>query len=95
MLSTGNEAVNLCQESPIELAEPTKIVTVPMPARSMNTYIFMINHEETGIEEVEQSCNDYDVAPRTLYDLLGNRYANSDQLNPGIYIHNGKKVLIK
>lgn len=95
MLSTGNEAANLCQESPIELAEPTKIVTVPMPARSMNTYIFMINHEETGIEEVEQSCNDYDDAPRTLYDLLGNRYASSDQLNPGIYIHNGKKVLIK
>ena len=46
LLSTGNETANLCQESPITIDEPVKEIVVSMPERSLNTYIFMIDHEE-------------------------------------------------
>ena len=55
LLSTGNETENLCQETPITIDAPTKIVTVEMPARSLNTYIFMIAHEEDAIQDVKQA----------------------------------------
>jgi glucuronoarabinoxylan endo-1,4-beta-xylanase len=52
LLSTGNETENLCQELPIEIAEPTDVVTVSMPARSLSTYIFEIDRTDTGISEI-------------------------------------------
>ena len=41
--STGNETDSLCQESIIDIEQATKEVIVPMPARSLNTYIFTID----------------------------------------------------
>jgi len=92
LLSTGNERSNLCQESPITIEEPTNYVTVDMPARSLNTYIFMIEREDTGIEAVKQTEQD---TSNTIYDLNGRRIDNQRIMRPGIYIMNGKKVMVK
>ena len=87
LLSTGNETANLCQTSPISLDEPTQEVIVSMPARSLNTYIFMM--APTGIIDVK---NKMDVkGDDNLYDLSGRRMLNGQK--KGIYIRNGKKVL--
>ncbi|MBQ3752419.1 MAG: endo-1,4-beta-xylanase xyn5A [Prevotella sp.] len=67
ILSTGNEPENLCQESPIVIDEPTNEVIVPMPARSLNTYIFMIDKGSTAIEERAVATDDTKV----YYDLHG------------------------
>ena len=69
LLSTGNETENLCQEKPITIDEPTKTVTVEMPARSLNTYIFMIDQGSTAISEQLAT----DDGPKTYYDLHGRR----------------------
>ena len=69
LLSTGNEPENLCQESPIVIDEPTKEVIVPMPARSLNTYIFMIDKGSTAIEERAEATDDTKV----YYDIHGRR----------------------
>ena len=69
LLSTGNEPENLCQESPIDIDEPTKEVIVPMPARSLNTYIFMIDKGSTAIEERAVDTDDTKV----YYDIHGRR----------------------
>jgi len=92
ILSTGNEKENMCQESEIEIDEPKRILVLDMPGRSLNTFIFMINREDTGIDGVELTEKE---SSTTHYDLLGNRYETPDHLRPGIYINNGKKVLIK
>lgn len=93
LISTGNAADQLCQVSPIEIDEPTMIVNVQMPARSLNTYIFMINNEDTGISEMEQ---DDTTTPAAIYDLLGrHRGTSRDAVGPGIYVSGGKKVLVK
>ena len=96
LLSTGNETANLCQESPIDIDEPTREVIVEMPARSLNTYIFMIN-QGTAIEDVRQD-EDNDGS-RSYYDLQGHQIVNSKSSNRklprGVYINNGKKILIK
>ena len=95
LLSTGNETANLCQESPITIDEPTKDITVDMPARSLNTYIFMINREDdTAIENLNADSNLNDKAG-AIYSLNGQRLMANGQLHKGIYIMNGKKVLIK
>ena len=69
LLSTGNEPENLCQESPIVIDEPTNEVIVPMPARSLNTYIFMIDKGSTAIEERAVDTDDTKV----YYDIHGRR----------------------
>ena len=70
LLSTGNETANLCQESPIAIDEPVNEVTVSLPARSLNTYIFLIDKGETAIENVKQTSVE---APKTYFDLQGRR----------------------
>ena len=91
LLSTGNEKENLCQESPITLDEPGKTVTVEMPARSLNTYIFTIYHEEDAIADVKQTKN----SSKDYYDLRGQRHDSRSHLRSGVYIRNGKKVLVR
>ena len=70
VLSTGNETSQLLQESPIDISEPTNLITVSLPARSLNTYIFMIDKGAAAIKE--QSMTD-DDSPKTYYDLHGRR----------------------
>lgn len=69
LLSTGNEPANLCQQSAITIDAPTNEIIVPMPARSLNTYIFMIDRGAAAIKEVK-ATND---GPKTYYDLHGRR----------------------
>ena len=68
LLSTGNES--LCQEQPIDISEPTNELTVPLPARSLNTYIFMIDQGSLAIEEHLSTA---DGGKKTYYDLSGRR----------------------
>ena len=70
LLSTGNETGSLCQAKAIEIDEPPKEIIVEMPARSLNTYIFMIEPENTAIEETKQTDND---GAKTYYDLQGRK----------------------
>ena len=68
LLSTSNES--LCQESPIDISEPADEIIVSLPARSFNTYIFMIDNGGTAISE--QPIAD-DNSPKTYYNLQGRR----------------------
>ena len=72
LISTGNETANLCQESDIAIDEPKKEVFVQMPARSLNTYIFIIENENTGINYVTLPNPD---GPKTYYDMQGRKLA--------------------
>ena len=91
VLSTGNETTNLCQQSDIEIEEPTLTVSVSMPARSLNTYIFMIDREEeTGITELQPTINRakrnevYDMNGKLV--LVGDWESASSTLPKGFYI---------
>jgi glucuronoarabinoxylan endo-1,4-beta-xylanase len=70
ILSTGNEKSKLCQEQEIAFTESTNDVTVSMPPKSLNTYVFMIDHEATAITDLTQTG---DEGPKTYYDLQGRR----------------------
>jgi glucuronoarabinoxylan endo-1,4-beta-xylanase len=92
LLSTGNETENLCQESPITVDEPTNEVVVPMPARSLNTYIFMIDNGSTAISEQTVA----EDGPKTYYDLHGRRMdspkglcieKSADGTSRKVYVH--------
>ena len=72
LISTGNETANLCQESDIAIDEPKKEVIVQMPARSLNTYIFIIENENTGINYLTLPNPD---GPKTYYDMQGRKLA--------------------
>lgn len=77
LLSTGNEKENLCQSNPITIEEATKVVTVEMPARSLNTYIFMIDNGSTAVEGImanDKSSNSKSTNSK-WYDLQGRRLA--------------------
>lgn len=80
LISTGNEKANLCQTSDIEISEPTDEITIKIPGRSLNTFIFMINHEEeTAISAPKQEDG---TNPPAYYDLMGRRTVTPQ----GIYI---------
>lgn len=88
IVSTSNES--LCKQSTIEIEEPTKDITIPMPERSLNTFIFMIYNKETGIREVEkQECNETVIGES--YDLQGRPSTKSR----GIIIQKGKDGKVK
>ena len=99
LLSTGNETENLCQEKPIALEEPSSEVLVEMPARSLNTYIFMIDRGENAIHDVPVA--DAKSPSGEAFDLMGRRVDASELQSAhavsgkGIYIRNGKKYRIK
>ena len=72
LLSTGNEAENLCQKKTITIDEPTNELLVEMPARSLSTFIFTIDRNATAIEKVKTT----DDGQKTYYDLHGRRLQN-------------------
>lgn len=93
IVSTGNETTNLCQEKAIAIDEPSTTVTVEMPGRSLNTYIFMIQREEdTGIEEQTLSPLPNNQKKEGVFSLAGQRV---NSLQKGIYIVDGKKVIVR
>ena len=67
LLSTSNES--LCQETPLTIDEPVQEITVSLPARSLNTYIFMIDRDETGINSPQMAKGD--TRGSKYYDLQG------------------------
>ena len=74
LLSTGNETANLCQEEVIPFESPVKEVVATMPAGSLSTFVIMVDHEATAIQEVSRPDSNSD-APKTYYDLQGRRIA--------------------
>ena len=70
LLSTGNETENLCQELPITIDEPMKELTLNYPAKSLNTYIFMIENAGTSIQEIKDRSRESTVESQ-YYDLQG------------------------
>lgn len=93
IVSTGNETTNLRQEKAIAIDEPSTTVTVEMPGRSLNTYIFMIQREEdTGIEEQTLSPLPNNQRKGGVFSLAGQRV---NSLQKGIYIVDGKKVIVR
>lgn len=72
VLSTGNESTQLCQTSPLEIAEPVSELTLPVSASSVSTFIFNIDREATDIRDL---LNEIDETPAANYDLLGRQVA--------------------
>lgn len=71
LLSTAND--KLCQELPIEINEPVDELIVDLPARSLNTYIFMIDKGSTAIKDPQR---EKDAVTSVYYDLHGRRIDN-------------------
>lgn len=71
LLSTGNDLSQLCQVQPIDISEPTDQLTVSLPARSLNTYIFTIDQGDAAIEDV--ALRPDSRHPTAYYDMLGRR----------------------
>ena len=69
-LSTGNESENLCQKSKLDIAESINKYLYEMPAKSLNTFIFMVDKGSTAIENVNLIDDD---DSKTYYDLHGRR----------------------
>ena len=89
-LSTGNETANLCQKSDLDITEPTDSYLYEMPAQSLSTFIFTIDNGSTAIEGVN-----YVKEETTGWCTLDGRRLNTKPTKKGIYVHNGKKVVIK
>ena len=88
-LSTGNETENLCQKSLLDITEPTDEYLYEMPAQSLNTFIFTINGS-TAIQDVRLYQEN-----STGWHTLSGLTLDKKPTQKGVYIHNGKKVVIK
>jgi glucuronoarabinoxylan endo-1,4-beta-xylanase len=70
IVSTSNES--LCQENPITIETPTNDIIVNLPGRSVNTYVFMIDRQATGIILPQADKADESDARQVQYfDLHG------------------------
>lgn len=74
LLSTGNDASELCQTSAIAIEEPVQNLVVSIPPRSLNTLIFTIDREEesaiAGVTDGQVS-KWYDISGRRLVKPQG------------------------
>ena len=68
LLSTSNES--LCQEQTISIDKPTMELTLDIPARSLSTFVFMIDKASAAISDLPAKG---DEGPKTYYDLRGHR----------------------
>ena len=92
LLSTGNEQDELCQETEIDITEPTDKLDLPFPPRSLNTYIFILDEGSTAIKEQLIT----EKGPATYYDLQGRRLDNPHGLCIERYVDgSSRKVFIK
>ena len=66
--STSNES--LCQIVPVTIDQPVQELTLDIPARSLNTFIFQIDNGSTAISDISQQDN---KSPKTYYDLRGHK----------------------
>lgn len=89
-LSTSNESANLCQKSDLDIAEATNAYSYVMPAQSLSTFIFTIDDGSTDIEGVS-----YVKEGVRGWCTLDGRRLSTKPTRKGIYVHNGKKVVIK
>lgn len=69
ILSTSNES--LCQIDSIDIEEPVKQLTVSMPERSLNTYIFTIDREEEETDISQPQIVNNEAGERKYFDLKG------------------------
>lgn len=69
ILSTSNES--LCQVDSIDIEEPVKQLTVSMPERSLNTYIFTIDREEEETDISQPQIVNNEAGERKYFDLKG------------------------
>lgn len=92
IVSTANDA--LVQESTIDISEPIDELLVEKPARSLNTYIFIIDQGSAAIKNFTQPVFEM---PKTYYDLGGRRLSNprglcierrADGISRKVYIDN-------
>lgn len=67
MLSTSN--TSYCKYSALSIDEPVNEVTITIPERSLNTFIFMIDREAAAVEEVKDTKNN--LTTTKYYDLQG------------------------
>ena len=67
MLSTSN--TSYCKYSDLSIDEPVNEVTITIPERSLNTFIFMIDREAAAVEEVKDTKNN--LTTTKYYDLQG------------------------
>jgi len=73
LLSTGNETENLCQSIPITIEESTNDIVIPIPGRSLNTFIFMIDLDALAIDDVTAD----DDATEECFDIQGRKIDNA------------------
>lgn len=67
MLSTSN--TSYCKYFDLSIDEPVNEVTITIPERSLNTFIFMIDREAAAVEEVKDTKNN--LTTTKYYDLQG------------------------
>ena len=92
LLSTGNGTAELCQKQTIEIDEPVNQLTIPIPPRSLSTFVFMIDDESASIKELEATENKV----KAYYDLHGRRLESPHGLCIEKYTDgSSKKVFIK
>ena len=75
-LSTNNSKAGLYQQTDIPISASTKTIIRSVPAKSVNTFVFMVDHEETAVEDVEAD----DDLSSTYYDLQGRPLDNPQGL---------------
>ncbi len=67
IISTSNES--LCQKETIDVDEPVNELLIDIPARSVNTFVFIIDQGSAAINDFSAE----EEGPRIYYDLLGRR----------------------
>ena len=70
LLSTGNETANLCQKQTLTIEQPVNEITIPLPARSLSSFVFMIDQGSAAITDPKLSR---DAMTKTYYDLHGRK----------------------
>lgn len=83
---------SLCNEVPIEIAEPTKDLTVTITGHSVNTFIFQMKDKPTEVRTMAaEGAGSGARSTKRFYNLHGQRV--NKMLQGQIYIIDGKKII--